>query len=45
VDRDYPLFRYCLWAKQLELNMGCSKVHLAELADRMEARYLRAQSQ
>lgn len=24
VDRDYPLFRYCLWAKQLEMNLGSS---------------------
>ncbi len=24
VDRDYPLFRYCLWARQLELSLGSS---------------------
>jgi 3-oxocholest-4-en-26-oyl-CoA dehydrogenase beta subunit len=24
VDRDYPLFRYCLWARQLELSLGTS---------------------
>jgi alkylation response protein AidB-like acyl-CoA dehydrogenase len=40
IDRDYPLFRYCLWAKQIELTMGCSKVHLTALADRVAARYL-----
>ena len=35
VDRDYPLFRYCLWAKQLELSLGCSSAHLAALGDRI----------
>ncbi|MEH6593790.1 MAG: acyl-CoA dehydrogenase family protein [Halioglobus sp.] len=29
VDRDYPLFRYCLWARQIELTSGSS----AELLD------------
>lgn len=24
VDRDYPLFRYCLWARQIELSCGSS---------------------
>ncbi len=33
VDRDYPLFRFCLWAKQLELTMGGSSVYLALLGD------------
>ncbi|MCB1614617.1 MAG: acyl-CoA/acyl-ACP dehydrogenase [Pseudomonadales bacterium] len=40
IDRDYYLFRYCLWAKQLELAMGNSKQHISKLADRLEARYL-----
>ncbi len=40
IDRDYPLFRYCLWAKQIELTLGCTKVHLNALADRLAARYL-----
>ena len=31
VDRDYNLFRYCLWAKQLELTLGSSKNHLSSL--------------
>lgn len=31
VDRDYPLFRYCLWAKQLELNFGGAAPWLARL--------------
>lgn len=40
IDKDYHLFRYCLWAKQLELSLGCSKVHIAQLADRIEQKYL-----
>ncbi|MFT4822558.1 MAG: alkylation response protein AidB-like acyl-CoA dehydrogenase [Halioglobus sp.] len=31
VDRDYPLFRYSLWARQIELSCGCS----AELTERL----------
>lgn len=31
VDRDYSLWRYCLWAKQLELTLGNS----AELTERL----------
>ena len=33
VDRDYPLFRYCLWAKQLELTLGGAKTYLTTLGD------------
>ena len=33
VDRDYPLFRYCLWAKQLELTLGGGKTYLTALGD------------
>ncbi len=33
VDRDYPLFRYCLWAKQLELSMGSSAQLTSELGE------------
>jgi 3-oxocholest-4-en-26-oyl-CoA dehydrogenase beta subunit len=40
IDRDYHLFRYCLWAKYLELALGNSRVHLAALADNLAARYL-----
>ena len=29
VDRDYPLFRYFLWAKQLELTLGGATPQLA----------------
>ena len=31
VDRDYPLFRYCLWARQIELSCGSSAEWLASL--------------
>jgi 3-oxocholest-4-en-26-oyl-CoA dehydrogenase beta subunit len=31
VDRDYPLHRYFLWAKQLELSLGGAAVNLARL--------------
>jgi len=40
IDRDYHLFRYCLWAKQLELSFGHAKIHLAKLADSIENKYL-----
>jgi alkylation response protein AidB-like acyl-CoA dehydrogenase len=40
IDKNYHLFRYCLWAKQLELSLGSSKVHIAQLADRIEEKYL-----
>lgn len=33
VDRDYPLFRYCLWAKQLELTLGGGGAWLMRLGD------------
>lgn len=33
VDRDYPLFRFCLWAKQLELTLGGGKRYLTDLGD------------
>lgn len=42
VDRDYPLFRYCLWAKQLELSLGGSNAHLAALGDRIAAQAVAA---
>jgi alkylation response protein AidB-like acyl-CoA dehydrogenase len=37
VDRDYPLFRYCLWAKQIELAMGSSAELTAQLGERIAA--------
>jgi alkylation response protein AidB-like acyl-CoA dehydrogenase len=33
VDRDYPLFRFCLWAKQLELTLGGGNSYLTALGD------------
>lgn len=42
IDKDYHLFRYCLWAKQLELSLGHSKIHLANLADQLAKKYLAA---
>ena len=30
-DKDYALYRYCLWAKQLELTQGSSAYHLNNL--------------
>jgi len=33
VDRDYPLFRYALWAKQLELTLGGGSAYLTRLGD------------
>ncbi|MEH6590973.1 MAG: acyl-CoA dehydrogenase family protein [Halioglobus sp.] len=33
VDRDYPLFRFCLWAKQLELTLGGGNSYLSALGD------------
>jgi len=40
IDRDYHLWRYCLWAKFLELALGSSRTHLVTLANRLEADYL-----
>ena len=39
VDRDYPLFRYCLWARQLELSLGGSTVLSAELGAAIAQQY------
>lgn len=35
VDRDYPLWRYCLWVRQNEMTLGSSAAQLARLADRI----------
>jgi alkylation response protein AidB-like acyl-CoA dehydrogenase len=37
VDVDYPLHRYCLWAKQLELTLGSSIDELDRLGARLAA--------
>lgn len=39
VDRDYPLFRYCLWARQLELTAGTSAALTEDLGRHIAARY------
>ncbi len=33
VDRDYPLFRFCLWARQIELSCGSSAEMLSKLGE------------
>ena len=42
VDRDYPLFRYCLWARQIELSCGSSAELLATLGEDIAAQYSKA---
>ncbi len=37
VDRDYPLWRYALWAKQNELQLGSSTYHLRQMGDAIAA--------
>lgn len=37
VDRDYALWRYCLWAKQLELTLGSSAQMTERLGDAIAA--------
>ena len=37
VDRDYPLWRYALWAKQNELQLGSTTLHLERLGDAIAA--------
>lgn len=37
VDRDYPLWRYALWAKQNELMLGHSSYHLEQLGEAIAA--------
>ncbi|MBK6508825.1 MAG: acyl-CoA/acyl-ACP dehydrogenase [Haliea sp.] len=39
VDRDYPLFRFCLWAKQLELTLGGGNSYLTALGDAIAAAF------
>jgi len=40
VDRDYPLFRYCQWARQIELTSGSSAQLTGELGQAICAEYL-----
>jgi alkylation response protein AidB-like acyl-CoA dehydrogenase len=37
IDRDYLLFRYCLWAKQIELNCGVSSALIQSLGETIAA--------
>jgi hypothetical protein len=37
VDRDYPLWRFALWAKQNELMLGSSTQHQIALGDLIAA--------
>lgn len=39
VDRDYPLWRYCLWARQIELSCGSSAALLATLGKDIAAQF------
>ncbi|QFU77278.1 acyl-CoA dehydrogenase [Halioglobus maricola] len=42
VDRDYPLFRYCLQARQIELSMGNSAQLTGQLGEEIAREYLAA---
>ena len=35
VDIDYPIHRYYLWAKQIELTLGCASRQLEQLGARL----------
>jgi alkylation response protein AidB-like acyl-CoA dehydrogenase len=37
IDRDYPLWRYCLWARHNEMMLGGSARQLADLGSRIAA--------
>ncbi len=37
IDRDYPLWRYCLWLRQNEMTLGCSSAQVAQLGQRLAA--------
>lgn len=39
VDRDYPLHRYCLWCKQLELSLGSSARAIEQLGNQIATRF------
>lgn len=40
VDRDYPLFRYCLWARQIELTSGSSAELLGTLGEQIAEQFV-----
>jgi alkylation response protein AidB-like acyl-CoA dehydrogenase len=35
IDRDYPLWRYCLWLRQNEMTLGSTAAHIAKLGARL----------
>ena len=35
IDRDYPLWRYCLWLRHNEMTLGCSAAQVAALGQRL----------
>jgi len=37
IDRDYPLWRYCLWLRQNEMTLGSSAAQIALLGSRLAA--------
>jgi alkylation response protein AidB-like acyl-CoA dehydrogenase len=37
IDRDYPLWRYCLWMRHNEMSLGSSSMHTAQLGARLAA--------
>lgn len=37
IDRDYHLWRYCLWARQIEMNLGSSAALLSVLGKKIAA--------
>lgn len=44
VDRDYPLFRYCLMARQLELSCGTTAQLMEQLGTDIAVQYLQSSS-
>lgn len=44
VDRDYPLHRYCLLARQIEMSLGNSARLTAQLGSQIAAEYLAAKN-
>jgi alkylation response protein AidB-like acyl-CoA dehydrogenase len=42
IDRDYELFRYCLWARQIELTCGTSAALTQGLGEKIAADFLAA---
>jgi 3-oxocholest-4-en-26-oyl-CoA dehydrogenase beta subunit len=37
IDRDYPLWRYCLWLRHNEMTLGGSSRHLAAIGEQLAA--------